>query len=239
VQAEPNVNEVEKTPFQKLMEAIRHWLQSKDYIEGVRIYLQHGQDPVLKNLFTAEKGTPYKQQRLERALREILAGTEVVKPEERPASSLMKSWPIEAASDDVLKALRAEWLKAFKEMHDLRSQLMLLANDDQRGEAAHRILDLDDLCYSIYLKRNHYLEHGTLPEAKKEEYIVDPLKAAKRMEILGRYIRRERTALKKDPSNVGAAARKQKFTNEYNHYAQRFGADHIQEEAEADPAAQK
>lgn len=221
------------------MNDIRDWLQSKDYIEGIRLYLQHGQDPALKNLFTAEKGTPYKQQRLERALREILAGTEVVKAEERPASILMKSWPIEAAKDDVLKALRAEWLKAFKEMQDLRSQLMLLANDDQRGEAAHRILDLDDLCDHIYSKRDYYLEHGTLPAAKKEEYIVDPLKAAKRMEILGRYIRRERTALKKDPANVGAAARKQKFTNEYNHYAERFGSNHIQEEAEADAATKK
>ena len=221
------------------MNEITNWLQSKDYIEGVRLYIEHGQDPVLKNLFTAEKGTPYKEQRLERALRDILAGTEIVKPEDQPSTPMIKSWPIEAAKDDVLKALRAEWLKAFKEMHDLRSQLMLMANDDQRGEAAHRILDLDDLCCNIYSNRNYYLEHGALPATKKEEFIVDPLKAAKRMEILGRYIRRERTALKKDPSNVGAAARKQKFTNEYNHYAQRFGANHIQEEAEADAATEK
>lgn len=221
------------------MQEIRDWLQSKDYLEGISLYLEHGQDPVLKNLFTAEKGTPYKQQRLEQALRQILAGTEVVRPEERPASIFVKSWPIEAAKDDILKALRAEWLKAFKEMQDLRSQLMLLANDDQRGEAAHRILELDDLCDHIYGKRDYYLEHNQLPAAPKEELVVDPVKAAKRMEVLRRYIRRERTSLKKDPSNVGAAARKQKFINEYNHYAERFGVDNIQEKTEADSPAKE
>lgn len=222
------------------MDDITNWLQRKDYLEGVRLYLQHGQDPVLKELFTSEHKTPYKEQRLEKALRQILAGTEKVKVEDRPANSItMKSWPIEAAKDDVLKALRAEWLKAFKEMQDLRSQLMLLPNDEQRGEAAHKILELDDLCDHIYSKRDYYLEHGTLPAAKQDEYIVDPVKAAKRMEILGRYIRRERGHLKKDPANVGAAMRKKKFITEYNHYAQRFGVDHIQEETEAEQAAQK
>jgi hypothetical protein len=222
------------------MESITNWLQSKDYVEGIRLYLEHGQDPGLKNLFTAEKQTPYKEQRLEKALREVLKGSEVVKPEERPAISItMKSWPIEAAKDDVLKALRAEWLRLFKEMQDLRSQLMLLPTDEIRGETAHRILELDDQCEDLYHKRDYYLEHGKLPQAKTDEYIVDPVKAAKRMEMLGRYIRRERANLKKDPGNIGAAARKQKFVKEYNHYAQRFGVDHIQEETETDPPAQK
>jgi hypothetical protein len=222
------------------MNDITNWLQSKDYIEGIRLYLEHGQDPVLKNLFTAEKQTPYKTERLEKALREVLQGVERIKPEERPTISItMKSWPIEAAKDDVLKALRAEWLRLFKEMQDLRSQLMLLPTDEVRGETAHRILELDDQCEEIYNKRDYYLENGTLPQVKKEEYIVDPVKAAKRMEILGRYIRRERTNLKKDPGNSGAAARKLKFIKEYNHYAQRFGVDHIQEETEANAPTQE
>lgn len=221
------------------MQSIADWLQSKDYIQGVRLYIEHGQDPVLKNLFTAEKGTPYKEQRLERALRDILAGTEIVKPEDQPSTPMIKSWPIEAAKDDVLKALRAEWLKAFKEMHDLRSQLMLLANDDQRGEAAFRILELDDLCYHAYSKRNYYLEHGMLPAEKPPEFIVDPVKAAKRMQVLQRYIRRERTFLQKDPANTAAAARRKKFIAEYNHYAEKFGSSHIQEEAQTDAPAEK
>jgi hypothetical protein len=222
------------------MENIRGWFSHKDYIEGVRLYLKHGQDPVLKKLFTSEQQTDYKRQRLEKALKEVLKGSEVIKPEERPQLTItMKSWPIEAAKDDVLKALRAEWLRKFKEMQDLRSQLMLLPNDDQRGEAAHRVLDLDDECDAIYAKRDYYLEHGTLPAAPKEEYVVDPIKAAKRMDVLTRYIRRERAYLKKDPGNVNAAARKIKFTKEYNHYAERFGVSHIQEKTETGGEANK
>jgi hypothetical protein len=219
---------------------ISSWFTSKDYVEGVRLYLKHGQDPMLKKLFTAELKTAYKEQRLERALREILKGTEVVRPEEKPTLSItMKSWPIEAAKDDVLRALRADWLMKFKEMQDLRSQLMLLPNDDQRGEAALNILRLDDECDHLYARRDYYLQHGELPAAPKEEFIVDPILAAKRMLALQRYIRREKFTLKKDPANVGAAERKSRFIKEFNHYAQRFGVSHIEEETEAGTAAEK
>jgi hypothetical protein len=219
---------------------ITDWLSRKDYIEGVRIYLKHGQDPALKKLFTSEQKTAYKEQRLERALGEILRGTEVVKPAEKPTISItMKSWPIEAAKDDVLKALRSDWLRKFKEMQDLRSQLMLLPNDDQRGEAALNILRLDDECDQIYAKRDYYLEHGTLPAAPEEEFIIDPILAAQRMQTLHRYIRRERLNLKKDPANVGAAARKARFIKEFNYYAQRFGVNPVQEETQAGTSAEK
>jgi hypothetical protein len=222
------------------MQEITTWLTHKDYLEGVRLYLQHGQDPVLKKLFTSEQRTDYKEQRLEKALREVLRGSEVIKPEERPQLSItMKSWPIEAAKDDVLKALRADWLRKFKELQDLRSQLMLLPNDDQRGETAHQILNLDDECDQIYATRDYYLQNGTLPAMPQEEYVVDSVKAAQRMQLLGRYIRRERFNLKKDPTNVGAAARKQKFIKEYNHYAKRFGVRDIQEATEAETAAKE
>ena len=219
------------------MNEIKDWLQTQDYVEGIRLYLEHGQDATLKRLLTSEKKTEYKQQRLEKGLRDVLAGNQISKPKEQPAPS-QKSWPLDAAKDDVLKALRSEWLRKFKEMQDLRSQLMLLPNDDQRGEAAHRILNLDDECDEIYGKRDYYLQFGRLPDrSDDQEYIKDPIKQAERMEILQRYIRRERQNLRKDPGNVGAAARKAKFIKEYNYYATRFGRHHIQEEAASNTSA--
>lgn len=216
------------------MDDIKAWLDDRDYEQGVNLYLKHGQDPVLKKLFTAEMETAYKRQRLERALRDILSGNQVIKPAENPLATIsIKAWPVEAAKDDVLRALRADWLRKFKEMQDLRSQLMLMANDQIRGEAAHRILQLDDECDEIYQKRDYYIEHGKLPEEKHEEYIVDPIQAAARMETLRKYLRRERLNLEKDPANVGAATRRAKFIKEYNHYASRFGRPQIKEGPDA------
>jgi len=50
-----------------MMDAIKAWLQTKDYIEGVRLYLELGTDENLIELFTSEARTEYKAKRLERA----------------------------------------------------------------------------------------------------------------------------------------------------------------------------
>ena len=214
------------------MTEIRDWLSSgRNYIEGVRLYLHYGQDPDFKVLLTEEAETPYKRTRLEKALREVLKGVEVAKTveEKLPARISEKSWPAEAAKDDVLKALRAEWLTHFKAMQDLRSQLLLLPTVQERGEAAFEILRLDALCDEIYDRRDFYLQHGTLPQLKstQSEVIVDPAKIMQRMENLKRYIRRETANLEKNPGDADAAARKKKWIQEYNTYAAKFNADLI------------
>jgi len=214
------------------MSAIQSWLSSgKDYIEGIRLYLQHGADNNLKRLFTEEQKTAYKETLLEKAMRDIAIGKEVVKEKEKklPAKLSPKSWPAEMATTDVLKALREEWMIKYKTMQDLRSQLLHFPTDQERGEAAFKILELDAECDIIYEKRDYYNQHGRLPEVRKkeDELIIDPKKMYQRMEVLKRYIRRENKNIEKNPAHSNAIDRKQQWINEYNRYAKKSGDDLI------------
>lgn len=218
------------------MEEIRDWLKSKDYIEGVRLYLELGNDPMLKALFTQEARTDYKAKRLERALRDLMTNPEPPKAQE--VIEPVKEWPEDG--DAVLKALKADAMRKFKEMQDMRSQLMGLPNDEVRCEMAHAILRLDDECTALFQKRDYYKAHGRLPSEPKEvELVGDPHLAMKRMTNLQRYIRREAQALKKDPGNAAAAARRLKFIKEYNHYAEKFGVESISESPEEGAQAEE
>lgn len=215
------------------MDDIKAWLQSKDYLEGVRLYLELGSDENLIELFTSEARTDYKAKRLEKALRD-LAKADPGKPAPAPTrviSAPVKDWPDDP--DDVMKALKADATRKFKELQDLRSQLLLLPDDHARGTAAHAILRLDDEMTEIWAKRDYYKEHGRLPAEQQDPYVTDPFIMGKRMETLRRYIRRERDHLAKDAGNVGAASRLKKFIKEFNFYAERLGGNRIQEEAAA------
>src|SRR6185436_9263303 len=74
-----------------------------------------------------------------------------------------KRWP-EKIEDPVLTALKAQWKPLFAEMMSLTSRIYDVAkaglHDEQQkreaGKMAHRILDLDDECEEIYIKRDHY-----------------------------------------------------------------------------------
>ncbi len=212
------------------MNPIRDWLSSdRNYVEGVRLYLEFGQDKDLKRLLTVEAETPFKRSKLEKALREVLQGRELPTPEEKesPARVSQKSWPADAAPDDVLKALRSEFLTHFKRMQDLRSQLLLIPTVEERGEAAFEILRLDALCDEIFDQRDHYLAHGKLPSEPEvdSEIVVEPKRAYQRMDTLKRYIRRETRNLARKPGNSAAAARRMKWIKEFNTYAKKFGEE--------------
>lgn len=212
---------------------LKAWLSHKDYLEGVRLYLKFGQDHKLKQLFTSEKETPFKKQRLEKAIRDLLNAapihTNKTTTVPAPIQPVSKSWTAESCKDDLEKAIREDWLQQFKTMQDLRSQLMLIGTDQERGEVAHKILDLDEQCDKLLAKRDYYREHGALPSEEPVELITDPLAMVKRMTLLDRYIRRERQNMRNNPANHNAAGRLQKFIKEYNEYAERFGKDRISE----------
>lgn len=60
-------------PNFELMEIIRDWLNgTRNYRIGVKLYLEYGNDAVLKSLFKKESETAFKRQRLEEALKDIV-----------------------------------------------------------------------------------------------------------------------------------------------------------------------
>jgi hypothetical protein len=203
------------------MHDIRTWLKgTRDYVQGVKILLTYTTDDILRRLFTTEGKTPYKTQLLEKALKSILStsASQQSPSAESPSKMTFRTWEEQADQGPLLSSLRLQWLKAFKEMQDLRSQLLLVESKDERCEMAFRILRLDAECRELLYKRDFFRIHGKLPEEKPHDFVSDPLHMAVRIESLKRYIRREGEKVLKDPSNADAVARRSKFIDELNHY---------------------
>jgi hypothetical protein len=218
------------------MDLIKAWLNgNRNYLTGVKLYLQHGDDDLLKKLFTAEKETSYKRQQLEEELKAICNKVNGDPPgdhtvDEVPAKSITtKSWPYESCRDEVEKTLRANWLIKFKEMQDLRSQLLLLGDMDARCEAAFRILRLDRESDDYYFQRDYYRKYGKLPDQHITPYVQDPLVMGVRIQSLKRYIRREGEKLKNDPANHIVASRRNEFIKELNFYLNKLGKSSYEE----------
>jgi hypothetical protein len=213
------------------MDLIRAWLKgNKDYKTGVKLYVQFGGDSLVKRLYTTEKETPFKKGQLEADLRALLNEQSFQDLSDQPTApiintqNIVKAWPADSCRDDLEKAIRTRWLMKFKEMQDLRSQLLYLPTDDQRCDAAFRILRLDRECDQLYYERDHYRQHGRLPlDDTTDDYIQDPMVMAMRITSLQRYIRREAVNLSRDPSNKDAAARRLKFITELNFYYNKLG----------------
>lgn len=212
------------------MNLIKTWLNgNRNYDVGVKLYLQFGDSPIHKKLFTTEGQTPFKKKRLEELLSAIVARQDKA-PEQSsqiPISDteVIKAWPADAVKDDVERSLRTTWLEKFKEMQDLRSQLLLLPNDDQRCQSAFTIIRLDRDCDQVYFERDYYLKEGKLPHQSTTTYIQDPLLMGVRITSLQRYIRREGVKIKAGdgipPANI--VARRQEFIQELNYYLEKLG----------------
>lgn len=111
---------------------------------------------------------------------------------------LRKGWP--AVMPEALKPLHDEWKVLIAEKYNLQARIYEvskagLTDDAKRQQActmAHRILDLRDACRAIYVKRDHYLEHGSMPVEQKPDGIVQdpkkwPLKLANHQKYLRDY----------------------------------------------------
>lgn len=221
------------------MQMLRDWLEGdKNYLDGVRLYLRFGSDARLKTLFTKEQATDFKRKKLEEAIRGMLSNKPVTALPVAPSAPIVeskphpeKTWTLESCKDDVERAMREAWLKVYKTMQDKRSQLMLFPTDEERGVAAHQVLDLDEEADKILAMRDHYRNFGFLPSDQSSSIISDPVLAAKRIVLIERYIRRERQALRENKDNVRAAARLKKYVHEYNLYAERFAKNRLSEQA--------
>lgn len=184
-----------------MREPIVSWLNgSRNYQEGVNLYLKYGTDRLLRNCFLEPIETPFKQKKLVECLRELLQNCNKEKKIVQEAKEVVtvsgKQWP--ETTDEILKSLRDRWRPLYGEMTMLQGRLHEVANQGARDPAkkeearqmAQRILELEEAVYEIYAEKEYYTEHGKLPVAVKaiEENIT--LEAAYRQKSnLERYLR--------------------------------------------------
>lgn len=209
------------------MVEIRTWLNSrvKSYDAGVQLYLQYGQDPGLRALFTLEAESDFKYQRLVQALQELICPGEEGEKTALLSSSAIptqpraiiadfsqfhKGWPNPIA-DPVIQALYEQWRPLYADLMSAQQRIYEIALQGENGntakeleacQLAHRIIDLDNECDDLYSRRNHYLSHGHLPGNDQQKEIVgDPVRWATERQNGLRYIREYRAKIKKDPAN--------------------------------------
>lgn len=217
------------------MELIRSWLNgSRNYNQGVQLYLQYGKDDILRSLFKKEGETTFKKDRLFEALKDLHANfkksftqlsearveQESIIPNKSENVSNKPGW--DDTDDIVLITLKNDWKKCFSEMKMLQHRLTDIATKEERCAAAHRILDLDDQCDEFYAKRDYYLEHKKLPEERSDDIVGDPVKWPVKLANARRYVREYKIRLKKDPRSVAFAAKLKKYEEEVIFYEEKL-----------------
>jgi S-adenosylmethionine/arginine decarboxylase-like enzyme len=221
------------------MDIIKKWLANgKVYKVGVAIYNQLGTDLLLKKLFTSEAETPYKRDRLTKALQEI-ANTSTAQVKEidsqkneqstavATVANFTKIWPRETCKDATETELWNQAVLLLKERSHLHSLLFSATSDDQRREIAFRLLRKDERLDKVYADREYYQKNKHLPDQKdKPQYVTDPGIMVTRIANLQRYINRVKKTLTQGP-NADAQARLEEFVKEYNHYAKIVGKEEV------------
>lgn len=212
---------------------INNWLQGKrNYGYGSILYKQFGTDDILKNLFSGP-ATDYTQEKLLAAMKTLLIENSpaAVKP---PVIVAYNEMPEDA--DQVLIALRNEWMPFYTEMNIKRHELDKYIEDEFlndpentgldvfRGKLAMEILNLEKQCMAVWAKRDHYLKYKVLPgKTTTDEPVIDKVEAVLRMALLKGYIRREKALVKKHPGKANYAARLKLHTEELEKLIQIHG----------------
>lgn len=204
------------------MEVITTWLKgARNYQVGVRLYNQLGNDKTLLQLLNSETETPFKKEKLVKALQVLVtAPTELKKEEDAQVNetslaaatvaTFKRQWPESACNTADEKSLWEKAVILLKERAYLHATLFHQPDDNARRIVAFRILRKDDELTGVYNSRKYLLLHGQLPEEDKpsDEYVTDPFLMAKRIATLQRYINRTT-----NPERLLA------FKTEYNYYA--------------------
>lgn len=186
-----------------MREAIIEWYNgSQDYAAGVAIYAMVGVDAALLSLLQSTE-SEFAAGRLREELLRIYHGVE----HDALPSTVGEGWHTEGATpaekagrDAVQETLHQEKVRLYKEMDLLRHHLPNYPSDQERGAAAHQILKLSDQISGILRQEEYYRQHATLPQAAS--VVTDPGMLKHRRELVGNYIRRYRSLLKKDPGNA-------------------------------------
>lgn len=236
------------------MNPISDWLAgSRHYDAGVALYLEHGNNALLKMMFQ-EGWSPFKEKKLSQVLEalhvddhghccdacahghtceserptihEPIKLTVDISPyfskphaEELVPAPVLRGWP--AVMDLQVRELHDEWLPLFSEKKNLQSRIYEIAKagetlPDKKTEAgtmAHRILDLRDQCRDIYRRRDHYLQHGSLPQpAAPLELPSNPALYHKSLSNYERYVREYKAKLAAEPQHPTAQAQIDKYS---------------------------
>jgi len=199
------------------MQVIRNWFAgNKNFHVGKVLYETFGPDENVKKLLNTGKSN-FTQQLLEKHLLLVLS-----KPAPAPIRSEVALMP--ESNDSVLKALKAEWMEPYQQMNFKRHALHKFGNTNtnqainERKQLAFDILELEQQCMLIWEKRDYYLQHGKLPDAKKETAFnipTDPVELGKTIEATKRRIRDWRNKLTTNPSNAKGASELQKYRAKY------------------------
>lgn len=203
------------------VESIKDWLNSsRNYNVGLALYLVHGSNEALKTALKQGE-SPYRKEKLLAALQELWEGA---KGEPARANPLpLRVLPLKTGGE--FKNLQPDhdkdiyynlWQPLYKEMMHLRSKLPLFPNDDERGAAAFRILFLEKTCRKYWRMRDYFLQNGVeMPEETgKPDATTDFNVLTRRLMTLRTYQTRENKALKKDPLNLKARERLDKWEKE-------------------------
>lgn len=188
------------------MDLLNKWLAGKkNYHVGTVLYDHFGTDKKLKQLFAGNPDV-YRIKRLEQAITDLM---------KLPTSVLVNRKPNEqtdvmpATSDPVLEALRNEWSPLYQRMQYLRHELDRFEGNSteviaQRKPIAYEILELEQQCMNIWTRRDHYMQHGNLPEVKNNVHVIptDPAALASLIDTTKRNLRRNKQLAAKNPAST-------------------------------------
>lgn len=196
------------------MELIRQWYNGgRDYLVGVQLYLQYGQDNALKALFQGAC-TPFRQEKLAEELKALLVGPAQLSISENHAP--IESYELTSnigSEDPIVEELYRQKAALHKQKDLLRHSLEAFGTDTERGVAAHQILRLRRQITEIWGKEIYYKQHKRLPE--EDPGVTDPVALKHRRHIVNGNIRRLRSFLKKFPDHQGYRTSLEKFQREY------------------------
>jgi hypothetical protein len=197
---------------------IDRWLTgSQNFVVGKTLYDTYGADTALKALF-AKGESAFAKQKLYEALASIAACGK------RPVikSTVTTILPMPKGTDGVLVGIEKEWQPKYQRMNLLRHKLDEYGADNNIEARiackalCDEIMQLEQECEAIWKKRDHYEEHGQLPEIKEEQLEIpkDAVQLATLISTLKRNIQRNKKKVLDEPTNPKYPALVKKYQSQ-------------------------
>ena len=191
------------------MSSVKDWLNGpRDYATGVALYAAYGTNAALKAAF--EQGeSEYRKERLLKELRLLKDTVPAIAPVAAEHSTRVFASPVasvvlpEQAVPEEKDPYRAEWLPLYAEMNALRHRLEDANDDIERGGMAHRILELERQCMSVWARRDYWRRTGQhiAPAQPETNAVTDKNMLQKRLNNVRSSVSKYRAKRRSDPQN--------------------------------------